>query len=97
MLGTVGAMGGNVQRFVIPPVTPTLEMDGVIRNYTMHGDLMLCFETPFFIHGYVNRYTKTELQELKGRSAPDRMAAEDAIDAIRNQPAFIEAAAYDPG
>ena len=96
MLGTVGAMGGNVQRFVIPPVTPTLEMDGVIRNYTMHGDLMLCFETPFFIHGYVNRYTKTELQELKGRSAPDRMAAEDAIDAIRNQPAFIEAAAYDP-
>lgn len=96
MLHAVDYAQEKPARLVVSPVMPAIEAEGVIRNYTMHGDVLLCFETPFFVEGYVSRYAPEEIAGLWDREEPDRMAAEDAIDSIRNQPAFIEAAAYDP-
>lgn len=85
----------TIKRFVIPPVMPTITVDGVLRNYSMHEDLMLCFETPLFIQGYISRYTDHELEHKRISVIPDFISIEDAIDSIRNTPHFIKACAYD--
>lgn len=79
---------------VLLPVAPTLEQIGVIRNYRMHGDMMLYFESGYFLKGYMRRYSEESMNSYPGSS--EVAALQDAVWAVTNTPACLRSFTEEP-
>lgn len=75
--------GGTYSTILLLPVAPTIEYVGVIRNYRMHEDMMLYFESGFYLEGYMGRTS-------------DMTAIHDAVSAITNTPECIYSFVLEP-